>query len=58
MELSAIQRDRVDSFFQVRVEKELAEERERNKDDIAHLESLEKHYAERVQAYEVCWATC
>ncbi|KAH9980780.1 RecF/RecN/SMC protein [Russula compacta] len=34
------------------IEKELAEERERNKDDIAHLESLEKHYAERVQAYE------
>ncbi|KAF8492752.1 RecF/RecN/SMC [Russula emetica] len=36
----------------VRIEKELAEERERNKDDIAHLESLERHYAERVQAYE------
>ncbi|KAI9511860.1 RecF/RecN/SMC N terminal domain-containing protein [Russula earlei] len=35
-----------------RIEKELAEERERNKDDIMHLESLEGHYAERVQAYE------
>ncbi|KAI0253228.1 RecF/RecN/SMC N terminal domain-containing protein [Lactifluus subvellereus] len=35
-----------------RIEKELSEERERNKDDIAHLESLEKHYKERVQAYE------
>ncbi|KAI9453551.1 RecF/RecN/SMC N terminal domain-containing protein [Lactarius psammicola] len=34
------------------IEKELAEERERNKDDIAHLESLEKHYTERVQIYE------
>ncbi|KAH9973203.1 RecF/RecN/SMC N terminal domain-containing protein [Lactifluus volemus] len=35
-----------------RIEKELTEERERNKDDIAHLDSLEKHYKERVQAYE------
>ncbi|KAI0297565.1 RecF/RecN/SMC protein, partial [Multifurca ochricompacta] len=34
------------------IEKDLLEERERNKDDIAHLESLEKHYKERVQAYE------
>ncbi|KAI0275213.1 RecF/RecN/SMC N terminal domain-containing protein [Gloeopeniophorella convolvens] len=35
-----------------KIEKELADERERNKDDIAHLDSLEKHYDERVQAYE------
>ncbi|KAN0127918.1 RecF/RecN/SMC N terminal domain containing protein [Lactarius tabidus] len=34
------------------IEKELTEERERNKDDIAHLASLEKHYTERVQIYE------
>ncbi|KAI9444561.1 RecF/RecN/SMC [Lactarius indigo] len=34
------------------IEKELSDERERNKDDIAHLESLEKHYTERVQIYE------
>ncbi|KAH9058282.1 RecF/RecN/SMC N terminal domain-containing protein [Lactarius vividus] len=34
------------------IEKELTDERERNKDDIAHLESLEKHYTERVQIYE------
>ena len=43
----------VDSDFQAQIEKELTEERERNKDDIAHLESLEKHYTERVQIYEV-----
>ncbi|KAI0732433.1 RecF/RecN/SMC [Fomitopsis betulina] len=35
-----------------RLEKELASERERNKDDILHLEALEKHYNERVAAYE------
>ncbi|OJA20715.1 hypothetical protein AZE42_08198 [Rhizopogon vesiculosus] len=34
------------------LEKELAEERERNKDDITHLEMLEKHYKERKKAYE------
>jgi len=39
--------------WQARYEKELAEETERNKDDIAHLEALEKHYVERGKAYEV-----
>ncbi|OAX33539.1 hypothetical protein K503DRAFT_869495 [Rhizopogon vinicolor AM-OR11-026] len=34
------------------LENELAEERERNKDDITHLEMLEKHYKERQKAYE------
>ena len=38
---------------QARLEKELAAERERNKDDVLHLEALEKHYNERVEAYEV-----
>jgi len=36
------------------LEKELAEERERNKDDITHLDMLEKHYKEREKAYQVC----
>jgi hypothetical protein len=40
-------------YWQARYEKELAEETERNKDDIAHLEALEKHYVERGKAYEV-----
>ncbi|KAG6333811.1 hypothetical protein ID866_5281 [Astraeus odoratus] len=35
-----------------RYEKELADERDRNKDDITHLEMLEKHFVEREQAYE------
>ncbi|KAH9837376.1 RecF/RecN/SMC [Rhodofomes roseus] len=35
-----------------RYEKELAAERERNNDDVLHLEALEKHYNERVEAYE------
>ncbi|KAL6304841.1 RecF/RecN/SMC [Sparassis latifolia] len=35
-----------------RTEKELADERERNRDDITHLELLEKHYAQRTAAYE------
>ncbi|KAG2337616.1 hypothetical protein BDR05DRAFT_970038 [Suillus weaverae] len=34
------------------LEKELEDERERNKDDITHLELLEKHYKEREKAYE------
>ncbi|KAG0697734.1 RecF/RecN/SMC N terminal domain-containing protein [Suillus ampliporus] len=34
------------------LEKELADERERNKDDITHLDMLEKHYKEREKAYE------
>jgi structural maintenance of chromosome 4 len=36
------------------LEKELTEERERNKDDITHLDMLEKHYKEREKAYQVC----
>ncbi|KAA1467870.1 hypothetical protein DENSPDRAFT_926927 [Dentipellis sp. KUC8613] len=35
-----------------KLEKDLAEERERNKDDIAHLEKLEQHYEKRIKAYE------
>ncbi|TFY64633.1 hypothetical protein EVG20_g5880 [Dentipellis fragilis] len=35
-----------------KLEKDLAEERERNKDDIAHLKELEQHYEKRVKAYE------
>ncbi|PSR72085.1 hypothetical protein PHLCEN_2v12066, partial [Hermanssonia centrifuga] len=35
-----------------RIERELKEETERNKDDITHLEALEKHYKERCAAYE------
>jgi structural maintenance of chromosome 4 len=38
---------------QEHLEKELEDERERNKDDITHLELLEKHYKEREKAYEV-----
>ncbi|KAG1842247.1 RecF/RecN/SMC N terminal domain-containing protein [Suillus subalutaceus] len=34
------------------LEKELEDERERNKDDITHLELLETHYKEREKAYE------
>ncbi|KAG1736178.1 hypothetical protein EDD22DRAFT_852290 [Suillus occidentalis] len=34
------------------LEKELQYEREQNKDDITHLELLEKHYKEREKAYE------
>ncbi|KAG1859796.1 RecF/RecN/SMC [Suillus subluteus] len=34
------------------LEKELKDERERNKDDITHLELLETHYKEREKAYE------
>jgi hypothetical protein len=37
------------------ISKELDEERDRNKDDIAYLEMLEKHYDERQKAYEVSW---
>lgn len=43
--------------MKARFEKELAEETERNKDDIAHLEALEKHYVERGKAYEVGYFT-
>ncbi|KZT73247.1 hypothetical protein DAEQUDRAFT_703578 [Daedalea quercina L-15889] len=35
-----------------RLDKELASETERNRDDVLHLEALEKHYNERVEAYE------
>jgi len=35
-----------------RFEKELAEETERNKDDIIRLEALEKHSVERGKTYE------
>ncbi|KAH7886361.1 RecF/RecN/SMC N terminal domain-containing protein [Phlebopus sp. FC_14] len=35
-----------------RYEKELAAETERNKDDITHLDMLEKHFEEREKAYE------
>ncbi|KZT08792.1 RecF/RecN/SMC protein [Laetiporus sulphureus 93-53] len=35
-----------------RLEKELADETERNRDDILHLELLQKHYDERCAAYE------
>jgi hypothetical protein len=38
------------------LEKELEDEREQNKDDITHLELLEKHYKEHEKAYEI-W-TC
>ncbi|EGO05390.1 hypothetical protein SERLA73DRAFT_101211 [Serpula lacrymans var. lacrymans S7.3] len=43
-----------DSFSKAieRIAKELADETERNKDDITHLEMLEKHYTERGKAYE------
>lgn len=37
---------------QERYEKELAAETDRNKDDITHLEMLEKHFIEREKAYE------
>ncbi|KAI0962099.1 hypothetical protein AcV7_001019 [Taiwanofungus camphoratus] len=36
----------------VRLERELAEETERNRDDVTHLEMLEKHFKERGEAYE------
>jgi hypothetical protein len=39
--------------LQANISKELAAEQERNKDDIAYLEMLEKHYEERQKAYEV-----
>jgi len=31
----------------------LAEETERNKDDVTHLDMLKQHYEEREKAYEV-----
>ncbi|KAI0082329.1 hypothetical protein K474DRAFT_1655715 [Panus rudis PR-1116 ss-1] len=34
------------------IKQDLADETERNKDDITHLEMLEKHYEERCAAYE------
>lgn len=36
------------------LETELAGETEQNKDDIEHLEALEKHFEEKVKGYEVC----
>ncbi len=38
---------------QAKTEQELKEERERNQDDITHLEDLEKHYKKRGDIYEV-----
>ncbi|ETW86671.1 hypothetical protein HETIRDRAFT_58645 [Heterobasidion irregulare TC 32-1] len=35
-----------------RIEKELTQEEEQNKDDVEHLAMLEKHYKERILAYE------
>ncbi|THV05398.1 RecF/RecN/SMC protein [Dendrothele bispora CBS 962.96] len=35
-----------------RYEKQLEEEREKNKDDVTHLEMLREHYAEREKAYK------
>lgn len=40
-------------LLQERHERELIAERDRNKDDIMHLEMLEKHFLEREKAYEV-----
>ena len=42
---------------QAELRKGLAEETERNKDDIMHLEMLRKHYEEREKAYDVCLPT-
>jgi len=36
----------------MKTQKLLEEETERNKDNIAHVEALQKHYDERVVAYE------
>ena len=37
----------------MKTQKLLDEETERNRDDIAHCEALQKHYDDRVTAYEV-----
>jgi gluconate kinase len=37
----------------MKTQKLLDEETERNKDNIAHCEALQKHYDDRVTAYEV-----
>lgn len=37
----------------MKTQKLLDEETERNKDDISHCEALQKHYDDRVVAYEV-----
>jgi structural maintenance of chromosome 4 len=37
----------------MKTQKLLDEETERNKDDIAHCEALQKHYDDRVTVYEV-----
>jgi len=36
--------------------KELAAETEKNKDDIAHLQLLRKHFQEREEAYQVIFS--
>lgn len=36
-----------------KLESELKEETDRNKDDIDHLELLQQHYKERCKAYDV-----
>jgi len=36
--------------------KELAAETEKNKDDIAHLQLLRKHFQERAEAYQVMFS--
>ena len=41
------------AFDQARIQKELTQEEEQNKDDVEHLAMLEKHYKERILAYEV-----
>jgi structural maintenance of chromosome 4 len=40
-------------FFQEKYQKMLAEETDKNKDDITHLEMLRKHFRQREAAYEV-----
>ena len=39
--------------FQEKYQKLLAEETEKNKDDITHLEMLRKHFGQREAAYAV-----
>lgn len=41
----------------MKTQKLLDEETERNKDNIAHCEALQKHYDDRVAAYEVQMST-
>lgn len=46
-------KDRAHSRLQDATQRELNDESERNKDDIAECEDLEQHYNERVDIYEV-----